>query len=201
MVAEVARGAPRSLEKRAPRGLAHVARGRGQSLLDTTVAGDCGQYTTAPGFRRVDDQLAVGCDARRFVERALGQDLHLPRREILQRDIESSAVATHEHESSAVGKTPWRNVVAAVVGHPLDRAAAERQPVNLRAGAAARRKQYRPAVGGKDLLGVDSGGAREPLHATAVGVDQVELRSAVLGEEHDQSWAVRGPGRGALSAG
>src|SRR6202171_1855534 len=116
MMAEVARGAPRSLEKRAPRGLAHVARGRGQSLLDTTVAGDCGQYTTAPGLRRVDDQLAGGGGARRFVERALGQDLPLPRREILQRDIESSPVATHEHESSAVGEITLGNVVAAVVG-------------------------------------------------------------------------------------
>src|SRR5436305_14244388 len=101
-------GAPRSLEKRAPRGLAHVARGRGQSRLDTAVAGDCGQYTTAPSLRRVDDQLAVGCDARRFVERALGQDLHLPRREILQRDVESPAVAAHEHEPPAIGKVPWR---------------------------------------------------------------------------------------------
>src|ERR1700682_4182091 len=164
MMAEVARGAPRSLEKRAPRGLAPVARGRGQSLLDTTVAGDCGQYTTAPGLRRVDDQLAVGCDARRFVERALGQDLHLPRREILQRDIESSAAATQKHEPAPVGKIPWRTVVAAVVGHPLDRAAAERQPVNLRAAAAVRGKQYRPAVGGKVRLGVDSAGARKPLH-------------------------------------
>src|ERR1019366_6562405 len=165
-------GRLRSLEKRAPRGLANVARGRGQTLLDTTVAGDCGQYTTASGLRRVDDQLAIGCDARRFVERALSQDLHLPRREVLQCDVESPAVAAHEHESFAVGKVPRRNVVAAVVGHPFDRAAAERQPVNLRAAAAVGSKQYRPAVRGKVRLGIDSSGAREPLHAATVGVHQ-----------------------------
>src|SRR5450432_2536057 len=142
MVADRSGRGARLLEKRAPRGFANIARGRGQSLFDTTVAGDCGQYTTASGLRCVDDQLAVRCDARRFVERTLGQDLHLPRREILQGNVESTAVAADEHESSPVGEIPRRNIVAAVVGHPLDRAAAERQPVDLGAAAAVGGKQY-----------------------------------------------------------
>ena len=75
-----------------------------EPLLDATVAGDRGQYTTAPDFGRVDDQLAVRCDARAFVERALRQHLHLPRRVILQRDVEATAVAAHEHEALAVGQ-------------------------------------------------------------------------------------------------
>src|SRR6202011_5244968 len=66
--------------------------------------------------------------------------------------------------------------------------------------ATVRGKQYRPAVGGKVRLGVDSGGAREPLHAVAIGVYQVELRSAVLGQCDRQTRAVRRPSRRAVAA-
>src|SRR5208282_6334919 len=70
-----------SLVQRTPGGLAHVDCGGGEPLLHTTIAGDCGQYTTPSSLRRVQDQLAVGRHRRRFVESALRQDLHLPRRE------------------------------------------------------------------------------------------------------------------------
>src|SRR6266516_7983997 len=96
--------------QRAPCRLAHVACRCGQSLLDATVAGDCGQYTTAPNLRRVDDELAIRRDARRFVERSLRQDLHLSRREILQSDVETPSVAAHEHEAHAVRQMPRRKV-------------------------------------------------------------------------------------------
>src|ERR1700751_3158563 len=65
--------------QRTPRGFAHIARCCGQPLLDATVAGARGQYTTASNFGRIEDQLAVRCDAGRFVETALRQDLDLPR--------------------------------------------------------------------------------------------------------------------------
>src|SRR5215471_3819301 len=53
--------------KRAPCGLTHIARRGGESLLHAAVAGDCGQYTTAPILGRVKDQLSVRRYGRRFV--------------------------------------------------------------------------------------------------------------------------------------
>src|SRR5438552_8910769 len=186
--------------QRAPCRLAHVACRCGQSLLDATVAGDCGQYTTAPHLRRVDDELAVRRDARRFVERTLGQDLHLSRREILQRDVEASAVATNEHEALAVRQMSRRNVVAPVVRHAFDRTRGERQPIDLRAAASIRREKYRTAVRSKVRLGVDAAGARETLHVAAIGVDEIELRAAVLRQRDCKPPAVRRPRRRAVTA-
>src|SRR5450432_2348826 len=81
------------LRQRAPRGLAHIACGRGQSLLDASIAGYCGPYTTSPDLRRVDDELAVRRNARRFVECALGQQLHQTGREIMQCNVATIARA------------------------------------------------------------------------------------------------------------
>ena len=73
--------------------------------------------------------------------------LYLARREILDRQIEAAAVAAHEYESPAIGQMPRRHVVAAIEGHPLDCAAAERQPVDLRRAATVGGEEDRPAVG------------------------------------------------------
>ena len=78
------------------------------------------RYATAPTFARIDDQLAVGRDARAFVVRPLRQHLHLPRRVIERRDLEPPAVAAHEHEALAVGQWARRHVVAAVERQALD---------------------------------------------------------------------------------
>src|SRR5450631_3407826 len=142
--------------QRTPGGLAYIACRRGQSLLDASIAGDCGQYTTASNLGRVDDELAVWCDARRFVERALGEHLHLPCREILQRDVETIAVAPHEDETLVVGQMSRRDVVAAFVGHALDRARGERQTINLQTAAAVRGEQDRPPVRREIRLGVNA---------------------------------------------
>src|SRR3954451_20712232 len=113
----------RSSRKRSPGRFAHIAGGRSQSLLDSAVARDGGQYTTAPHLGCVEDHLAVRRDAGRFVEWPLGQQLHLSTREVLQRKVESVAIAAHEHEPLAIGEMSRRHVVATVVGHALDRAA------------------------------------------------------------------------------
>ena len=44
--------------------------GGDEALLDATVARDGGQYTTPSGLVRVEDELAVGREARAFVDRA-----------------------------------------------------------------------------------------------------------------------------------
>src|SRR6266545_631195 len=146
---------PWSLGERAPRGLAHIACRGSKPLLHATVAGDRGQYTTPSIPGRVQDQLAIGRDRRRFVARSLRQYLHLSRREILDRDVEAAAVAAHENKSLAVGQMPRRHVIAAVESHPLDRPVAERQPVDLRAAAAVRREQDGLPIGCKVRFGID----------------------------------------------
>src|SRR5438132_9285773 len=92
---------PWSLGERAPRGLAHIACRGGKPLLHAAVAGDRGQYTTPSTFGRVQDQLAIGRDRRRFVDRCLRQYLHLSRHEMLDRNVDAAAIAAHEHESLA----------------------------------------------------------------------------------------------------
>src|SRR5271154_1772131 len=104
------------LAQRTPGGLAHVDCGGGEPLLYATVAGDCGQYTTPSRLRRVQDKLAVRRNRRRFVECSLGQHLHLPCCEILDRHVEIAAVATQEPKALPVRKMTGRHVVAAVEG-------------------------------------------------------------------------------------
>ena len=128
------------------------------------------------------------------------QHLHLPRREILDRDHEAPAVATHEHEALAVRRGVRRDVVAAVERHSLDGARGDRQPVDLRRAAAIGGEQQRPAVRRERGLGVDAGRVEEALDAGAVGVDQEDLRAAVLGERHREPAAVRRPRGRAVAA-
>ena len=138
--------------ERPPGRFAHVGRRRDEPLLHASVARNCGQCTTPPDLVCVEDQLAVGRDARRFVARSGRQHLHLPRREILRRDLEAAAVAAHERKALAVGKRPRRDVVAAVEREPLDGVAAQRQAVDLRTAAAIGREQQRLAVGHEHAL-------------------------------------------------
>src|SRR5206468_8469346 len=128
-----------------PCGFAHIGGGSNQTLLDPAIARDGGQYTMASGLVCVEDQLAVGGEARAFIDGSRGEHLHLARGEILRRDREAATVAAHERKALAVRERPRGNVVAAIERHALDGAAADIEPVDLRAAAAVRREQDRLA--------------------------------------------------------
>src|SRR5688572_24800101 len=104
----------KSFHERPPRRLAHVTSLLGEALLHASIAGYRGQYTTTPYVTRVEDHAAVGREARRFVDRAVGEQLHLACREILHRDTEASALALNEREALAVGAVTRRYVVGSV---------------------------------------------------------------------------------------
>src|SRR4051794_2242968 len=97
-----------------PRRLTHIRRGRDEALLDAAIAGNRGQYTTGPRLARVDDHLAVGCDAGALVAGSRGEDLCLARRVIHVRELEAIAFAPHVDESAAVRYGARRDVVAAL---------------------------------------------------------------------------------------
>ena len=77
--------------------------------------------------------------------RAVGQHLHLPRREVLHRDVEAAAVALDEREALAVRAVARRDVVGALEGQALRLAAGRRHAVDLRAAAAVGGEQHRTA--------------------------------------------------------
>src|SRR5215469_2147472 len=107
--------------QRTPRGFAHIGGYGAEPLLHSAVAGDGGQYTTRPFFGRVEHQLSVGRYGRRFVSVALRQHLHLARREVGACQIETAAIPPHKDKPLAVRQVPWRHVVTAIEGHPLNR--------------------------------------------------------------------------------
>src|ERR1044072_2188698 len=124
----------------------------------------------------------------------------LARGEVLDRQVEAAALAAYEYESLAVGQMPRRNVVVAFERHALDAAVAEVVAVDLRTASAIRGEQDRSAVGREIGFGVDSRRGDDPLHAAAVGIDEVDVRAAVARERHGELASVRGPVRRAVAA-
>src|SRR5690606_29889843 len=103
--------------------LAHVAGSRGKALLDATVGRDGGKHAAPADDRREQDHAAIRGEAWGFVAVAVGEDLHLPVREVEQRHLEAARVARNVGEHLAVRGEPRRHIIATLEGDALRLAA------------------------------------------------------------------------------
>src|SRR5437868_14555044 len=106
----------------APCGVLYIARGAGEPLAYPPVARYGGELAAPADLGLVEDHLAIGRVGWGIVERAVGEDLDLARRELERCDAVAAALALHEREGLAVGAVARAHVVGALEGEALRRA-------------------------------------------------------------------------------
>src|SRR6478609_7407662 len=108
-----------SAPERAPVGLANVAAAPGQPGLDLAVEGGGHQRFGAVLARGVNDQTAVGCKARAFVGRGVGDRLHVAAGEFHHLQLERAADAGNIGQRASVGAQRRGDVVTPRKGDAL----------------------------------------------------------------------------------
>src|SRR5229473_2332702 len=179
-----------------PGRLTHVARRDAEALLDAAVGRHRREHAASADHRGEQDHAPVGSKARRLVAIAVGNDLHLTVREIEQRYLELAFVKRDVGEGLAVWTQARRHIIAALEGDALRLAAGGRHAVDRRAAAAIGGEVDPLAVAREARLGIDRRRAGEAAQATAVGVEEEDLRAALARQGDGELAAVGRPGGG-----
>src|SRR6185295_1620959 len=122
--------------ERSPNRFAHVLAGGQQLGADAAVERGGHQHVAALRARGVDDQLAIGREARALVLDRIAHGAHRATGQVERHDLELAAVAVHVGDGATVRADRRADVVAAVERDALGIAAAGRDAVDLRAAAA-----------------------------------------------------------------
>src|SRR5262249_21264302 len=130
--------------------------------------------------RSVENQAPIRSEGGRSVELRVGQNLSLTCGQIHEREAVASLYALNESKRFAFRAVARRHVVAALESHALDIGSCRAHAVDLRRAAAIRSEQDVLAVGREARLGVDGAAVGQARGIAAIGVDQVDLRYAVL---------------------
>src|SRR5580698_6983864 len=146
----------RGLE-RAPYRSVHVLAGLalGQALVHLPVHRDFLQDALATVIRFEDDHAAVGREAGRLVQLAVGDGLQRAAGQVHHGDVQVAVFPVHEGQRLAIGRYPRIRVVAAVEGDTLGFAALGAHLVYLRRAAPVGGEVQAPTVRRPDRLRVD----------------------------------------------